>query len=258
MYTHKQFSAPSVLPACPYAWKPQHATRQRSSEASRSSRADLAAKNRKESFWRQVNAKPMILLQNSHQAADCILQELQPDKVDLQQACQLIDAKVPALATGQGSTADQQPQGSSADGFHGLNGSTVAADAPDKQFSKAGSKAGSKTGSRSVSLKGKKQSQSDDATKGLEDKAKARSKKAGKPAVQKATVDDKKPKTVGKDKVSSKGTSSSPPKSRYRLFWRQQWAKLRTDHPSITMTDANKLISQDWKQLDDTARQTYQ
>ena len=188
-----------------------------------------------------------------------MLQELQPDKVDLQQACKLIDAKASALAKGrQGSTADQQPQGNSVDGLHGLNGSTVAADAPDKQFSKAESKAGSKAGSQSPSSKGKKQSQSHDATIGMEDKATARSNKAGKPAIQKGTVGDKKPKTVGADKVSSKGTNSSPPKSRYRLFWRQQWAKLRIDHPSITMTDANKLISQDWKQLDDTARQTYQ
>ena len=184
-----------------------------------------------------------------------MLQELQPDKVDLQQACQLIDAKASALATGQGSTADQQPQGNSADGLHG---STVAADAPDKQFSKAESKAGSKAGSQSPSSKGKKESQSGDATKGMEDKAKARSNKAGKPAIQKGTVGGKKPKTVGIGKVASEGTSSSPPKSHYRLFWRQQWAKLRIDHPSITMTDANKLISQDWKQLDDTARQTYQ
>ncbi len=187
-----------------------------------------------------------------------MLQELQPDKVDLQQACQLLDAKASALAKGQGSTADQQLQGTSADGSHGLNESKVAADDPDKQFSKAESKAGSRAGSRSPSLKGKKQSQSDDATKGMEDKAKQRSTKAGKPAVQKGIVGDKKPKTVGTDKVSSEGTSSSPLQSRYRLFWRQQWAKLRIDHPSITMTDANKLISQDWKQLDDRARQTYQ
>ena len=184
-----------------------------------------------------------------------MLQELQADKVDLQQACQLIDAKASALAKGQGSTADQQVQGDLAGGLHALNGSKVAADAPAKPSSKAGSKAGSHS---SPSLKGKKQSQADDATKGTEDKAKARSNKAGKPAVQKGTAGDKKPKTVGANKVSSKGTSTDPPKSQYRLFWRQEWAKLRMDHPSITMTDANKLISQDWKQLDATARQTYQ
>ena len=188
-----------------------------------------------------------------------MLQELQPDKIDLQQACQLIDAKASALAKeGQGSTADQQLQGSSADGLHDLHESKLAAHDSDKQFSKAESKAGSKVGSQSVPSKGKKQSQSHDATKGTKDITKASSTKAGKPAVRKGTAGDKKPKTVGADKVSSKGTSTSPPKSRYRLFWRQQWAKLRIDHPSITMTDANKLISQDWKQLDDTARQTYQ
>ncbi len=183
-----------------------------------------------------------------------MLQELQPDKVDLQQACQLLAAKASALARGQGSNADQQLQGNSADGLHGLNESKVAADDPDKQFGKAESKAGSQR----PRLKGKKQNGSDDATKGMEDKAKQRSTNAGKSAVQGGTAGDKRPKTVGADKVSSKGTSSSPPKSRYRLFWQQQWTKLRIDHPSITMTDANKLISQDWKQLDDRARQTYQ
>ncbi|KAL0040585.1 hypothetical protein WJX77_011670 [Trebouxia sp. C0004] len=188
--------------------------------------------------------------------------ELQPDKVDLHQACQLLDAKASALAKGQASSADQQLQGNSADNLHGLHESKFAADNPDKQFSKAESKAvrkaGRNAGSQRPSLKGRKQSKSADATKGMEDKAKQRNTQAGKSAVQKGTVSDKKPKTVSADKVSSEGTSSSPPKSRYRLFWRQQWAKLRIDHPSITMTDANKLISQDWKQLDDRARQTYQ
>lgn len=193
----------------------------------------------------------MIPAANLHQAAECVLQELQPDKLDLQQACQLLDAKSSAQGRrSQGSTADQQLQGISADGLHGLNEPKVAAYDPDKQLSKAGS--------QSVPLKGTKQSLSDDATKGIEGKAKQRSTKAGKSAVQKGAAGDKKPKTVDADKVFSGGISSSPPKSRYRLFWRQQWAKLRIDHPSITMTDANKLISQDWKQLDDRARQTYQ
>jgi len=180
-----------------------------------------------------------------HQAAECMLQELQPDKIDLQQACQLIDAKASALAKeGQGSTADQQLQGTSDDGLHDLHESKLAAHDSDKQFSKAESKAGSKVGSQSVPSKGKKQSQSHDATKGTKDKTKASSTKAGKPAVRKGTAGDKKPKTVGADKVSSKGTSTSPPKSRYRLFWRQQWAKLRIDHPSITMTDVATSFTQ--------------
>ena len=232
------FSAPSAPPACPHALE---------------TAACLKAVTFCSIFF--ARAGPAAKL---HQAAECMLQEVPPDKVDLQQACQLLDAKSSALARGQGSNADQQLQGNSADGLHGLDESKVAADDPDKQFSKAGSKAGRKAGSQNPSLKGKKQSQSDDATKGLEDKAKQKTTKAGKSTVQKGTLGDKKPKTVGADKVSSKGTSSSPPKSRYRLFWRQQWAKLRLDRPSITMTDANRLIAQDWKQLDDTARQTYQ
>ena len=141
-----------------------------------------------------------------------MLQELQPDKVDLQQACQLLAAKASALARGQGSNADQQLQGNSADGLHGLNESKVAADDPDKQFGKAESKAGSQR-SR---LKGKKQNWSDDATKTVEDEAKQQSAKAGNSAVKGSTVNDKKPKTVGADK----GTSNSPPKSQYRLLWR--------------------------------------
>ncbi len=148
------------------------------------------------------------------QAAECTLQELQPDSGDLQQACQLLDAKSPAEErSSQGSNADQQLQGTSTDGSHSSNESRSAADDLNMQLSKARSKAGSQR-SR---LKGKKQNWSDDATKTVEDEAKQQSAKAGNSAVKGSTVNDKKPKTVGADK----GTSNGPPNSRYRLLWRQ-------------------------------------
>ena len=35
----------------------------------------------------------------------------------------------------------------------------------------------------------------------------------------------------------------------YREFWQQQWQKLRTEDPNIQMTDAQKVISQAWKEV---------
>ena len=62
--------------------------------------------------------------------------------------------------------------------------------------------------------------------------------------------------------VASKSTGSktSPapvPKTVYRLFWKQEWDKLKSDDPNIQMIAASKQISATWKQMNDVAKDQY-
>ena len=65
--------------------------------------------------------------------------------------------------------------------------------------------------------------------------------------------------TVSKSKNKGKAecTSASTPKTGYRLFWRQQWDKLRSAHPNIHMTDATKQIANSWQSMDAEAKEQF-
>ena len=81
--------------------------------------------------------------------------------------------------------------------------------------------------------------------------------KEGKSIVKMASKS--KSKTVSKSKNKGKAESSSAgtPKTGYRLFWRQQWDKLKSDDPNIHMTDATKQIANVWQSMDAEAKEQF-
>lgn len=81
--------------------------------------------------------------------------------------------------------------------------------------------------------------------------------KGGKSIVKMASKS--KSKTVSKSKNKGKAESSSAgtPKTGYRLFWRQQWDKLKSDDPNIHMTDATKQIANVWQSMDAEAKEQF-
>lgn len=188
-----------------------------------------------------------------------------PNDANLHQACQLLDAKSPP-ATGslQGSSAGQQ--GTLATGSNKPSDAQSGADGSDSQSGMAGvdragvdragvnktgvDKAHSKADSN-TDLKSKMASLPHGAAREAKELGKRRVARAGKPAAK------AKAKSVSTVKGASSGTSSNTPVSGYRLFWRQQWEKLKLQDPSIKMTDATKRISQDWKQLDSETKKTF-
>ena len=179
--------------------------------------------------------------------------------MNFHQACQLLDAKSPPAAGNlQGSSADQQD--TPATGSNKPSGAQSRADDSDSQSGMAGvnkavvDRANLKADSK-TDLKLKTASLSKDAAREAKELGKGRAAKAGKPAT-KATSKPK-GKSVSTVKGASSGASPNTPVSGYRLFWRQQWEELKLQDPSITMTDATKRISQDWRQLDSATKNTF-
>ena len=184
---------------------------------------------------------------------------MDPNDANLHQACQLLDAKSPPAAGNlQGSSADQQ--GTSSTDLNKPSGEQRGADDSNSQSGMAGvdragvDRANLKADSK-TDLKLKTASLSHGAAREAKERGKGRVARAGKPAT-KATTKPK-GKSVSTVKGASSETSPNTPVSGYRLFWRQQWEKLKSQDPSITMTDATKRISQDWKQLDNETKKTF-
>ncbi len=162
-----------------------------------------------------------------------VLQEMEPNEVALEYACELVDARM-AFRNKHASRSSVNDQSHTP---------SVSDDAVDS---------GNVNGSGKAELQRKKAKQSQAADEASEDKRKQTSSKASKLGVK-----GQKQSRGTKSAKGSAETSSEAPKSGYRLFWKQQWEKLRKDDPSIKMTDATTRISLGWKQLDAAAKRQY-
>lgn len=78
---------------------------------------------------------------------------------------------------------------------------------------------------------------------------------AGKSNVSRKDKSTKVKKSMGKRQSGS--AAAATPKPGYRVFWKEQWDKLKADNPSIKMTDGTKQIASVWKHMDAEGKEKY-
>ena len=204
-----------------------------------------------------------------------LLQGTEPGDLDLQDALQLLAAKLEAQNNKYGSkpyaakrsaakaadhTGSSGDGSSSDDGLQSSDSSKApAAGTAALRTARAGSRkaTGSSVKNRAkqkpgkVALSGKASSSDKAKSTGRAQSVGA----SGSSDVGSKGKSTKANKTVGKGKTGS--VAAARPKSGYRAFWKEQWDKLKSDNHEIKMTDATKQISSMWKNMDSEGKETY-